>query len=150
MHPARPGTDESYLLDAYQQAKYRILITGAAVPGAGLYCEDILNGGDLFLMDRAFSQSIDGEGRALATRTIPMGGYWMSGGAALPIFKSEFIEDTFRRAKRESLEWLDGPGGLPLLIVRACLAAGAAEYISYENPTTKPKKSRRRPRWRGF
>lgn len=56
-HPARPGTDESYLLQAYLQAEYRILVPQSAVPGAGLHCHDVLNGGELFLMDLAFSQS---------------------------------------------------------------------------------------------
>ena len=39
-HPAAPGTDESYLLQACLQAKYRILVPQSAVPGAGLHCQD--------------------------------------------------------------------------------------------------------------
>jgi hypothetical protein len=149
-HPAKPGTDESYLLNAYLQAKYRILLTGTAVPGAGIHCRDALNGGDLFLMDRAFSYSLADGGGALATRTIPLGDYWMSGGAALPVYKNEFLQEAFRRIDSERQRWLDRPGEMALMIVRACLAAGAAEHIAYEGPVTKPKKSRRRPRWRGF
>ena len=149
-HPANPGTDESYLLNAYLQAKYRILLTGEAVPGAGLHCQDVLNGGDLFLMDRALSQTVRGGGGMLATRTIPLGEYWMTGGAGLPIYSNEVIRDTLSRTDREKRKWLESPGGLPLLIVRACLAGGAAEYIAYAGPEAKLKKSRRRPRWRGF
>jgi hypothetical protein len=33
-HPATPGTNESYLLQAYLHAKYRILMVQSAVPGA--------------------------------------------------------------------------------------------------------------------
>ena len=149
-HPANPGTDKSYLLKAYLQAKYRILLTGEAVPGAGLHCQDVLNGGDLFLMDRALSQTVRGGGGMLATRTIPLGEYWMTGGAGLPIYSNEAIRDTLSRTDREKRKWLESPGGLPLLIVRACLAGGAAEYIAYAGPEAKLKKSRRRPRWRGF
>ena len=34
-HPAKPGTDESYLLSACTQAKYRVLVVQTAVPDAG-------------------------------------------------------------------------------------------------------------------
>ena len=81
-HPAKPGTDESYLLSASVQAKYRVLVVEKVVPDAGLHCRDVLNGGELFLMDLAFSHSAQSEA-ALATRTIPLGEYWMTGGAAL-------------------------------------------------------------------
>jgi len=57
MRPARPGTDESYLLNAYLQAKYRVLLMHSAVPGAGLHCHDVVIMRSCFLMDVAFSQS---------------------------------------------------------------------------------------------
>src|ERR1039457_3144403 len=57
-HPAPPGTDESYLLQAFLQAKYRILMVQSAVPGAGIHCKDALNGGELFVMDLAMSQRL--------------------------------------------------------------------------------------------
>jgi hypothetical protein len=148
-HPAKPGTDESYLLNAYLQAEYRILVTETAVPGAGLHCRDILNRGDLFLMDRALSQSLQGTKTELATRTIPLGDYCMTGGSALPINSSKVVQDALSRMRSGKQQWLESPGGLPLLIVRACLASGAADSVAYEGPATKPRKSRRRPRWRG-
>jgi len=80
-HPAPPETDESYLLQACLQAKYRILMARSAVPGAGIHCQDVLNGGDLFLMDLAMSQNIPCVNAAVATRTIPLGEYWMTSGA---------------------------------------------------------------------
>src|SRR5215471_8220508 len=80
-HPATPGTDEGYLLQACLQAKYRILMVQSAVPGAGIHCQDVLNGGELFLMDIAMSQSVPNGNAALATRTISLGKYCMTGGA---------------------------------------------------------------------
>jgi hypothetical protein len=83
--PAEPGTDDHFLLDAYLRAKYRILNATSAVSGAGLHCRDLLNNDELFLMDVGFSRGGAQPGLALATRTIPMGDYWITTGAALPI-----------------------------------------------------------------
>ncbi|MCW5978417.1 MAG: hypothetical protein KIT09_10085 [Bryobacteraceae bacterium] len=146
-HAAKVGTDERYLLQASLQAKYRILLVQSTVPGAGLYCQDVLNGGELFLMDLAFSQSFPGGNAALATRTIPLGEYSMTGGAALPINAKTKIFDHLRRIEGAHYSWLEGPGRTALSIVRACLAAGAADYIVYDNSAVRSKKSRREPRW---
>jgi hypothetical protein len=149
-HPATPGTDESYLLQACLQAKYRILVPKAAVPGAGLHCQDVLNSGELFLMDLAMSQNIPRGNTALATRTIPLGEYWMTGGAGLPISSKESILDALRRIGTQHYRPLQGPGAVALSIARACLAAGAADYITYESMEAGPRAPRRQPRWPGF
>jgi hypothetical protein len=150
MHPATPGTEESYLLQACLQAKYRILVAQSAVPGAGLHCQDVLNGGELFLMDLALSQSIPDDKAALATRTIPLGAYSMTGGAGLPISSKKAILDALRRIDSEHYKTLQGPGGVALSISRACLAAGAADYITYEGTEADSKKPPRQTRWPGF
>lgn len=149
-HPAAPGTDESYLLQACLQAKYRILVAQSAVPGAGLHCQDVLNGGELFLMDLAMSQSIPSGNAALATRTIPLGEYWMTGGAGLPISSKKSILDALRRIGTGHYQPLQGPGAVALSIARACLAAGVADYITYESTEASSRESCRQPRWPGF
>jgi len=149
-HPATPETDESYLLPACLQAKYRILVAQSAVPGAGLHCQDVLNGGELFLMDLAMSQSVPNGNAALAARTIPLGEYWMTSGAGLPISSKESILDALRRIDREYDEPPRGPGGVALPIARVCLAAGAANYITYESAEASPRKPGRQPHWLGF
>lgn len=149
-HPAAPGTDESYLLQACLQAKYRILVAQSAVPGAGLHCQDVLNGEELFLMDLAMSQNIPSGNAALATRTIPLGEYWMTGGAGLPISSKKSILDALRRIGTEHYKPLEGPGAVALSIARACLAAGAADYITYESTEARSRKPRRQPPWPGF
>lgn len=149
-HPATPGTDERYLLQACLQAKYRILMAQSAVPGAGIHCQDALNGAELFLMDLAMSQNIPSVNAALATRTIPLGEYWMTTGAGLPVSSKKSILDALRRIDSEHHNPLAGPGGMALSIAHACLAAGAADYITYESLETSPRKSARQPRWPGF
>ena len=149
-HPAKPGTDESYLLSACTQAKYRILVVQTAVPDAGLHCNDILNNEELFLMDLALSRSLKSGDAALATRTIPLGEYWMTGGAGLPMNSKNAVRHFLSRIESEKHKLLEGPGSLPLLIVRTLLASGAADYVTYEGEERKPKKPRREPRFPGF
>jgi len=148
-HPSKPGTDESCLLNAYLQAKYRILLVQSAVPGAGLHCQDVLNGGELFVMDISLSQSLKSGSVALATRTIPLGEYSMTGGAGLPITSSSATREALRRIESGRDKSLESPGAMALLLVRACLAAGAAGHVAYETPAPKSKKPLRLPRWPG-
>jgi hypothetical protein len=136
-HPAKPGTDESYLLNAYLQAKYRVLVVQSTVPDAGLYCQDVLNSEELFVMDVAFSRSVPSGGMALATRTIPLGEYWMTGGAALPINSGNAIKNALSRIESGRDKSLESPSSVALMMVRACLAAGAADYVTYETAQGK-------------
>ncbi|HXB74506.1 MAG TPA: hypothetical protein VNY05_40095 [Candidatus Acidoferrales bacterium] len=141
-HPAQPGTEEHYMLDAYLHARYRVLQVQSLVPGAGIDCRDTLNNEDLFVMDVAFSRSAE-QGYALATRTIPLGEYWITTGAALPMGSRDAMKAAVRRMDRSPRpKAMQGPGSLSLSMVRACLDTGAAEYIVYE--TAKP--NRREPR----
>lgn len=148
-HPATQPTDESFLLQASLQAKYRILVVQSALPGAGLYCQDALNGGELFLMDLALSQSVPSGKAALATRTLPLGDYWMTTGAGLPIHSGMDIQAALRQVQSRRREPGEGPAIVALSIVRACLAAGAAAQVAYAGPQAALKKPRREPRWPG-
>jgi hypothetical protein len=153
-HPAESGSDESYLLSAYSRAIYRVLVTETSAPDAGLYCRDIVRHEDLFLMDLAMSRSFGaGEaarGRAFASRTIPLGDFWMTDGAFLPINSKEaFLNASKGMEYRQNL-LLQGPGGMALSIVRACLAAGAADWVGYEPVEAQTKKRRIEPRFPGF
>jgi hypothetical protein len=148
-HPAKPGTDESYLMGACTQAKYRVLMVQSAVPDAGLHCRDVLNNEELFLMHLAMSRSFGTGDTAIATRTISLGEYWMSGGAGLPINSKKTILDALSRIESRKHDLLEGPGSVALVIVRACLAAGVADYVRYENAGGKPRKPRRKSRRAG-
>jgi hypothetical protein len=152
-HPATEDTEESYLLQACLRAQYRVLVADSVVPGAGIYCQDVLNGGELFLMDLAISQGVANSNVALATRTIPLGEYWMTGGAGLPINSQESVVDTLRRIARDGKP-PQGARGVALTVARACLASGAANHVRYESAEASPKASARKPlrmpRWSGY
>jgi hypothetical protein len=73
----------------------------------------------------------------------------MTGGAGLPVSSKESILDALRRIHSEYAKPPQGPWGVALPIARACLAAGAANYITYESAEANPRKPRREPRWPG-
>ena len=131
-------------------AQYRILVAQSVVAGAGLQCRDVLNGVELFLMDLAFSQSFPCGTATLATRTIPLGEFWMTGGAGLPIDSETDLLAALRQIESDRHAPLEGPAIIALSIVRACLAAGAADHITYAGTQQAPRKLRRDPRWPGF
>jgi hypothetical protein len=67
------------------EGQFRVLMPKDLVRGAGIECWDALSKEDLFIMDVSFSQSSSASDLPpLATRTVPLGEYWMTGGAALP------------------------------------------------------------------
>jgi hypothetical protein len=136
-HPAEPGSDEHYLLDAYLHARFRMLMVQSAVPGAGVECRDILNDEDVFVMDVGLSRSAEAGG-TFATRTIPLGEYWMTTGAGLPVGSREAMKQAVRRIESGPRpKAMQGPGYESLTLIRACLETGAADYVAYE--TAKPK-----------
>jgi hypothetical protein len=147
--PGESGNRGSLGLKAYCQAEYRILTVLSTAPGAGVYVRDLLYEEELFVMDLAFSRTLE-RGFALATRTIPLGEYWMTSGAPLPITSADDIEPVFRQMKKlPALAPGEGPAVFPTLVVRACLAAGAAEHIRYEGAGDMRRERPRMPAWPG-
>jgi hypothetical protein len=141
-HPAPPGTEQYYVLNSLLHAQYRVLKATSLVPGAGAHCEDLILDEDLFVMDIGMSRN-PVAGFVLATRTIPLGEYWMTGGTALPITTPEILKNV----QRQFMEWAGpdvhlSPDGLSLAIVRACLDAGAADRVRYEMVGPKRKEPR--------
>ena len=131
-HPPAPGSTEHELLEAYLQAKYRVAVPQSRVPGAGAYFLDLLSGEELFIMDIGLSQ-IPTQ-LAYATRTIPLGRFWMTGGAVLPT-GSEAIKTAMDRLTRERLVEKGGftdPHKATLVFVRTLLESGASQHVAYE------------------
>ncbi len=131
-HPASPGSDEEYLLRAYQQARFRILLTESIAPGAGMECTDALSGERLFLMDIALSKGVKVGGTVMAARTVPLDGYWMTTGAGLPVTDGKEVVGEVQRLLK-AVPPVD-PHEMALAILRKCLDCGAAEYVTYSGP----------------
>jgi hypothetical protein len=132
-HPPAPGTEEDELLHAYLQAQYRIVAPQSAVQGAGAYTVDLLSAEELFIMDIGLSHNpLD---VAYATRTIPLGQFWITSGAALPTGRTAIGSAIERLKKKRFL--VDGKftdsHKAALILVRTLLEHGASRHIAYES-----------------
>ncbi len=131
-HPPAPGSEEHELLEAYRQAKYRIVVPQSRVPGAGAHFVDLLSGEELFIMDVGLSHNpLD---VAYATRTIPLGQFWMTGGAGLPTGTEAIKIVMDRLSKQRLLEEgrFTDPHKVALVFVRTLLESGASQHVAYE------------------
>ena len=81
---------------------------------------------------------------AAATRVVPMGDYWVNGGALLPIDGEVPIQEAFEKIGGNILDRPEGPSGISIPIIRACLASGAAKRVRYEENALTPEKPRHR------
>jgi hypothetical protein len=93
---------------------------------------DLLSGEELFIMDIGLSQIPHQV--AYATRTIPLGQFWMTGGAGLPT-GSEAIKIAIDRLTKQRLVE-DGrftdPHKVAVVFVRTLLESGASQHVAYE------------------
>ena len=136
-HTFPAGSDEHELLEASLRAEYRLLVPEAVREGVGVYFLDAFSGDPFFVMDMGLSQSRGIDPNVLfASRIVPLGGYWMTGGAGLPL-ESEVRQTLFRCLEAEGV-LVDGKitdrRRLARMATRACLKAGAAGRVRYEDP----------------
>ncbi|HXJ94317.1 MAG TPA: SEC-C metal-binding domain-containing protein [Terriglobia bacterium] len=134
-HASELDSEECCVLEAYRQAQYRILMLEAVHRDAGMDCVDLLSRERLLLMDVALSQTAQPGMPILASRTVPIGPYWMTTGAALPITDREAGRAVISQVEEFTRDGISPRArGVSLAITRTCLDAGAAEYILYEDP----------------
>ena len=139
-HPSAPGSDEQLLLDAKKNALYRILSVRQVLPGIGVQTYDVLNDENVLVLDHGFSRSAF-PGLALATRTVDLGGFHMTTGAAVPVPSAEALEAIVRMLIEEHVEDPDSfrtlsppaRADLTARILRLCFDAGAAQDIEMES-----------------
>lgn len=133
-HHSLPGTEEHELLQAFLRAKYRIVVPQERVPGAGVHVVDLFSAEQLFIMDFGLSQTPFDV--AYATRTIPLGPFWMTGGAGLPT-GSDGMKEILASLREEGLlqdgKFTDRQRAA-LTIIRVLLAEGAAQHVEYQDP----------------
>lgn len=138
--------DERELLEAYRLARYRIVFPLSRVEGAGVYLKDLFTQEELFVMDIAMSRN--SVNLAYATRTIPLGTFWMTGGAGLPA-STEAIRKAGARLHNKGLlheGQFTNQHGAAFTIVRTLLEHGAAENIRYYDvPSSSAPEHSRRP-----
>jgi len=135
VHPPDFGTDEHLLLQAFCQAKYRLLQPKSVSAGAVTHCRDVLSGRSIGLVDIGLSQSTaHGFQGLFATRTAPLERWWMTTGAGLPIGDKKTGERVIETIVRGNLledTTSAGQHKLATAVIRACLDSGAAEHVLY-------------------
>jgi hypothetical protein len=140
-HPPVPETDEDEILEAYLQAKYRIIVPRSRAKGAGVHSLDLFSSEEFFLMDIGISESP--LNIAYATRTIPLGQYWITGGAALPTGR-EGITSAVDQLRKKTLlveGRFSGSHQATLVLVRTLLANGASQHTTYGPFDAAPRQS---------
>jgi hypothetical protein len=145
--PPRRDSDEMFLLNAMLSADYSVFRVDEAEPGVGVIVEDLLRGGSHTLIDINLA-SMAVEGLALATRSVPIEGFIMTGGAGLPVTQPEMIK-ILREIKRSfpastDLRRLtpDQESELVASIIRICLESDMGSRIAYGS-ADEPSSQRR-------
>lgn len=102
---------------------------------AGLWIEDLFFKTRLWLMDEGFSQTMPA-GMVVASRLAPMGEYWVSCGAAVPIDKTvrDLVHsDAFAHRKNDP-ETLMGDRRFAEAFYRAGIESGVMGSFMYRTP----------------
>jgi SEC-C motif len=129
--------DERDLLEAQAQARYSLFQVSDVEPGVGVALADVLRSDTIFVTDLGFGNSLR-KGFGLAGRVIPRAGFFMTGGAMLPLDRraARQIEGDLEHWLAKGVARLTAAeeADLTARIIRACLQTGASEHIAYASP----------------
>jgi hypothetical protein len=126
------GSAELRFLRSLRTAHYTILEVTQALPGFGVIANDEFRNAIVSLVDVGFSQTAN-PGAMMAGRVhSPGDGWWMTTGACLPVVPEAMdrIADGIEAHRDRHGKEADGRD-LALFVTRACLKAGASQYIEY-------------------
>ncbi|MHC4253561.1 MAG: YecA family protein [Planctomycetota bacterium] len=140
---------EREVLEARLRSRYAVIYIEECVPGRGARAVDFFSDEDIFVIDTGLSRSVDIEEAALATRIMPIGEFWMTGGAALPLVPeaAETLDRMLRRrvvpAGGADGAWVFEDPETVLAVVRGCIEGGALELVSTRSAATFERVTRR-------
>jgi hypothetical protein len=134
--PPLAGTDERAILEACSAARYTIIRVEAVHEGLGIEAYDLLDGRAFLLTDLGLGSSAR-KGAVLAVRVVAPFGIHMTTGNLLPIDASiagtieSAVHPGVRRKTAAEIVAMSPAekAGMSAAIIRACLTAGASEYI---------------------
>jgi hypothetical protein len=139
--PPPAGSDELAALRAMTHAYYSIFQATDVERGVGVSVQDLLRGETGFVVDVGFGETAQRH-MILATRIIPMEGFLMTGGAALPLDASaakRFFDELART--NQTPDTLDfhsitprQEAAIAALIIRTGRSAGMSSHIVYAEP----------------
>jgi hypothetical protein len=132
-----PG--ETGLLSLFAQSRYTLFGIEDVEPGVGVHAVDILSESDhVFIADLGFSETGD-MGALFAGRLIPLGGFFATGGAVLPVRLDlipriiDIVAEAVSAAKAEKFSDLPRKHEAEYsgAIIRLLLKSGASSDIAY-------------------
>jgi hypothetical protein len=138
--PPPPTSDEMTILRAACDLRYGLFEAKKIFRGLGLTVWDMLRDETGLLVDVGFSRTAV-PGFVIASHVQAIDDFWMTTGAALPVFP-DFLRELLRQVRRrfgstpEQYRSLskEEHAELAALIIRTCLRKGAAESIRYGEP----------------
>ena len=129
-----PGSDEGFVLEAMRRARFSIIGILRRHDVAGLIVEDLIRGGEFWLVDEGLESSLP-DGVALATRLYTPEGFAMTAGALVPLdieLIEDAIEDTPQLLRKQPKELIDDRR-FAEAIYRVALASGLMEQVAYQD-----------------
>jgi hypothetical protein len=143
--PPPAGSNELIALQSMSRAYYSMFQVIDVEPGVGVMVEDLFRDETSFIVDIGFGNSASRQ-MILASRIIPMDGFLMSTGAALPVddptARRIFQEVTRSGYTPEKLDFKQiitrQEAEFAAILIRECLSAGMTSQVAYEVPTGSP------------
>jgi len=144
--PPPAGSAELVALQEMTHAYYSMFQVTDVVRGVGVSVQDLLREETGFIVDIGFGNTAQRH-MMLASRVIPMEGFLMTGGAALPVnpFAGRRISNELKRMKQtpETFDFHQitprQEADLAALIIRTCRSSGASSRIAYAEPGSQTR-----------
>jgi hypothetical protein len=154
-NPPPEGSDEWVLLQALTRSWFSVFAVKSTEPGVGVQLEDLLRGGECFIVDVSFGQTASA-GMVMAMRVMEADGITMTTGAALPMGRmTAAMRRRLAEGLRDEFEGVDFTNMAPeeasdlaATVLSHCLEHGAAAAIGYAAPgeLKAPAPRAKRPR----
>lgn len=133
-----PESDEMTCLKAMQHAIYSLFIVESVERDLGVTVLDVFSNETLLLVDLGMASSAE-PGLMFASRLLPLDGFYMTSGAALPI---GLLPIDQRSVMTRQLARLAKPGADgsfdPAPLIHACVSEGCSTRIRYQDSTGGP------------
>ncbi len=139
--PPPPGSDEMVALQEMTHAYYSLFQVVDVQRGTGVAVRDLLRGETGFIVDVGFGNTAQRH-MIVATRIIPVEGFLMTGGAALPVDASvaERISKELKRTGYNPETFVyeqitpRQEAEVAAIVIRECRSTGMTSRIAYAEP----------------
>jgi len=130
-------SDEMVCLRAMQHAAYSLFVVESVERGLGVTVWDSLSNETILVVDMGFSTSSQ-PGLIFASRLLPVDGFSMTGGAALPVgvLPKDQRQTWTQEAAKLVTPAADGYFD-PASLIRTCLSQGSSSHVEYQDSDSR-------------